>query len=268
MHVVGEERIQVDGRFAQPHLVEYEISIVEYKTPPHPSEPFPNEISRLSLQLQRDMSTAISLPAVYTRIPSNTQIVRAASSSFSASIALKSTNNRHGKGAVGTLSQKKLVLPRHRSRCKCSSTPGGPVPGTPPLFTKKMENTGENESKQVLDAFFLGKAFAEALNERVESAVGEFLSTVGRLQSEQQKQVQEFQDEVVERAKKAKDKAAREAMEAQGLVPKSAPSSVSSPIIAIDEVTISPSSSTQDSKDQGPGNDTSTEPLSETSIDD
>ena len=56
-----------------------------------------------------------------------------------------------------------------------------------------MENTGENESKQVLDAFFLGKAFAEALNERVESAVGEFLSTVGRLQSEQQKQVQEFQ---------------------------------------------------------------------------
>ena len=29
MHVVGEERIQVDGRLAQPHLVEYETSILE-----------------------------------------------------------------------------------------------------------------------------------------------------------------------------------------------------------------------------------------------
>ena len=39
----------------------------------------------------------------------------------------------------------------------------------------------------------MGKAAAEALNERIESAVGEFLSTVGRLQAEQQKQVQDFQ---------------------------------------------------------------------------
>lgn len=52
---------------------------------------------------------------------------------------------------------------------------------------------GENESKTVLDAFFLGKALGEALTERIESTIGEFLSTVGRLQSEQQKQVQEFQ---------------------------------------------------------------------------
>lgn len=53
--------------------------------------------------------------------------------------------------------------------------------------------SGDGESRTVLDAFFLGKAVAEALNERIESAVGEFLSTVGRLQAEQQKQVQEFQ---------------------------------------------------------------------------
>jgi len=39
----------------------------------------------------------------------------------------------------------------------------------------------------------LGKAVAEALNERIESTVGEILSTVGRLQAEQQKQVQDFQ---------------------------------------------------------------------------
>lgn len=68
----------------------------------------------------------------------------------------------------------------------------------------------------------MGKALAEALNERIESTVGEFLSTVGRLQAEQQRQVQDFQEDVLERAKKAKEKAAREAVEAQGLVYKSA----------------------------------------------
>jgi hypothetical protein len=51
----------------------------------------------------------------------------------------------------------------------------------------------DNESKAVLDAFFLGKAFAEALTERVESVVGEVFSVVGPWQAEQQKQVQEFQ---------------------------------------------------------------------------
>ncbi|KAK1552568.1 hypothetical protein Q3G72_019262 [Acer saccharum] len=81
------------------------------------------------------------------------------------------------------------------------STPGPP------------SGSGDGDSMSVLDAFFLGKALAEALNERVESAVGEFLSTVGRLQAEQQKQVQEFQEDLFERAKKAKEQAAREAMD-------------------------------------------------------
>ncbi|PIA36197.1 hypothetical protein AQUCO_03400245v1 [Aquilegia coerulea] len=79
----------------------------------------------------------------------------------------------------------------------------------------------ETDSKDVLDAFFLGKALAEAINERIESTVGELLSVVGRLQAEQQKQVQDFQEDVLERAKRAKEKASREALEAQGLVPKS-----------------------------------------------
>ncbi|KAI3449877.1 hypothetical protein Pfo_006542 [Paulownia fortunei] len=82
-------------------------------------------------------------------------------------------------------------------------------------------DSGGNESKTILDAFFLGKAVAETLNERIESAVGEFLSTIGRLQAEQQKQVQEFQEEVLEKARRAKEQAARETMEAQGLIPKS-----------------------------------------------
>ncbi|CAJ2655886.1 unnamed protein product [Trifolium pratense] len=90
-------------------------------------------------------------------------------------------------------------------RCNNSFFPGG---------------DGDSSSKNVLDAFFLGKALAETLNERIESTVGELLSTVGRLQAEQQRQVQEFQEEVLDKAKKAKEKAAREATEAQpqGLV--------------------------------------------------
>ncbi|PUZ47983.1 hypothetical protein GQ55_7G209400 [Panicum hallii var. hallii] len=75
---------------------------------------------------------------------------------------------------------------------------------------------GDNESKAVLDAFFLGKAFAEALTERVESVVGEVFSVVGQWQAEQQKQVQEFQEEVVQRAQKAKERAATEVTDDKG----------------------------------------------------
>lgn len=56
-----------------------------------------------------------------------------------------------------------------------------------------LDLTGDDDNKNILDAFFLGKALAESVNERIESAVGEFLSAIGRLQAEQQKQVQDFQ---------------------------------------------------------------------------
>ncbi|KAJ0963694.1 hypothetical protein J5N97_028816 [Dioscorea zingiberensis] len=103
-------------------------------------------------------------------------------------------------------------FPRGRIQCSAGRSPG---PGS-----------GENESKAVLDAFFLGKAFAEALNERIGSTVGEILSVIGQFQAEQQKQVQDFQEEVMERAKKAKERAALEVTEQQSNVPKtfSAPS--------------------------------------------
>ncbi|KAJ9543482.1 hypothetical protein OSB04_023189 [Centaurea solstitialis] len=207
------------------------------------------------------MSTAISSPTALSRIPSNPQI-SSSSSSSSSILRLNFTNNRHGKGAaVGMLMLQKNT-PRNRFRCNCSSSPG------------------ENESKEVLDAFFLGKALAEALNERIESTVGEFLSTVGRLQAEQQKQVQEFQDDVLERAKKAKEKAAREAMEAQGLVRKPTSSSIISSSTAnkttngsgsesetIEEPKVSPSSSSSDSEDENPSNG-STDPILGIQIDD
>ncbi|OIW01027.1 hypothetical protein TanjilG_14210 [Lupinus angustifolius] len=96
-------------------------------------------------------------------------------------------------------------------RCNSSIKPNGPSSGD-----------DDSSSRSVLDAFFLGKAVAEAVNERIESTVGEILSAVGRLQAEQQKQVQGFQEDVFERAKKAKENAAREAKEAQELISKSA----------------------------------------------
>ncbi|KAL2512395.1 Uncharacterized protein Adt_17995 [Abeliophyllum distichum] len=99
-------------------------------------------------------------------------------------------------------------FPRFNLRCNSSTGHGD-------------SGSGENESRTVLDAFFLGKAMAEALGERLESSVGEFLSVIGTLQAEQQKKVQEFQEEVLERAKRAKEQAAREAMEAQDVIPES-----------------------------------------------
>ncbi|XP_039124717.1 uncharacterized protein LOC120261090 isoform X2 [Dioscorea cayenensis subsp. rotundata] len=62
---------------------------------------------------------------------------------------------------------------------------------------------------------------SEALNERIGSTVGEILSVVGQWQAEQQKQVLDFQDEVLERAKRAKERAALEVTEPKGDVSKS-----------------------------------------------
>ncbi|XP_047068908.1 uncharacterized protein LOC124676941 [Lolium rigidum] len=99
-------------------------------------------------------------------------------------------------------------LPRFAARSSSGSGNGG--------GTRPDPKAGDNESKAVLDAFFLGKALAEALTERAESVVGEVFSVVGQWQAEQQKQVQEFQEEVVQRAQKAKERAAVEVVDDKG----------------------------------------------------
>lgn len=117
-------------------------------------------------------------------------------------------------------------------------------------------DSGENESRTILDAFFLGKAVAEAVNERVESAVGEFLSAVGRLQAEQQKQVQEFQEDVLERARRAKEQAARDAMEGRGLIPEAATDGGSSTINGVPAAASSSASGSATSfPESKPGNE-------------
>ncbi|KAJ4970456.1 hypothetical protein NE237_003555 [Protea cynaroides] len=47
--------------------------------------------------------------------------------------------------------------------------------------------------KSIPDALLAGKALTEAINQCIESTIGELLSAVGNLQAEQQQQVQEFQ---------------------------------------------------------------------------
>ncbi|KAF2292611.1 hypothetical protein GH714_026008 [Hevea brasiliensis] len=97
-------------------------------------------------------------------------------------------------------------------RCNSSTRPGSP-------------GSGDNESSSVLDAFSWERLY-EAVNERIESTVGEFLSAIGRLQAEQQWQIQDFQSidyacagRCVGKSQKSQENAAKEALEAQGLVP-------------------------------------------------
>ncbi|XP_049407220.1 uncharacterized protein At4g13200, chloroplastic isoform X2 [Solanum stenotomum] len=128
--------------------------------------------------------------------------------------------------------QRNCIIPPWNSSFPTTNRSGNVAPLTFTCNFSSNPPPGENESKNILDAFFLGKALAEAVTERIESTVGEFLSTVGRLQAEQQKQVQDFQEEVLERAKQAKEKAARETMETQGLISNSFEADTSTAIAA------------------------------------
>ncbi|WOL07466.1 hypothetical protein Cni_G16207 [Canna indica] len=128
---------------------------------------------------------------------------------------------------------------------KCLPT-SHPRRGTVVCSNRTPTPFSENDRKTVLDAFFLGKALAETLNERIESNVGEALSVLGRWQAEQQKQIQDFQEEVIIRAKKAKEKAALEAMGEKGVLSK--PLAASSDTLT--SVSRSPDSKTEDPLDE------------------
>jgi len=175
-------------------------------------------------------------PTTFSRIPSITHKSpcpnpsRVSSAVIPHRLSFENSNNPISSSSLKLKPTRfRGVLSSISFRCNSSTGPGGPGPG-------------EGDSRSVLDAFFLGKALAEAVNERVESAVGEFFSALGRLQAEQQKQVQDFQDDVLDRAKRAKETAAREAMEAQSLVPK--PSTVEVSVVSDVETTTNSASGT------------------------
>jgi demethoxyubiquinone hydroxylase (CLK1/Coq7/Cat5 family) len=58
-------------------------------------------------------------------------------------------------------------------------------------------------SNPLVQAFFVGRAVAEVINERVEHAVTDALSELGKLDAELKEQLHQFTEEVIERANRA-----------------------------------------------------------------
>lgn len=61
------------------------------------------------------------------------------------------------------------------------------------------------EANNVLDAFFLGKAFADTVNERLGAALGDLLSEISKRNAERDYAIRSFQQEVQQRADREKE---------------------------------------------------------------
>jgi hypothetical protein len=64
-------------------------------------------------------------------------------------------------------------------------------------------------SSPVLHAFFVGRALAEAVNERAEQLLTDSLSWLGKFDAEQREYLRQFTEEVMARAQQAEAKAAQ-----------------------------------------------------------
>eukprot|EP00241_Pyramimonas_parkeae_P012019 CAMPEP_0114226430 /NCGR_PEP_ID=MMETSP0058-20121206/1233_1 /TAXON_ID=36894 /ORGANISM="Pyramimonas parkeae, CCMP726" /LENGTH=191 /DNA_ID=CAMNT_0001337165 /DNA_START=73 /DNA_END=648 /DNA_ORIENTATION=- len=73
--------------------------------------------------------------------------------------------------------------------------------------SERREDADVAENRQVLDAFFVGRALAEVVNEKVGSALGEILSEVAKKDAERRRDLRDFQDEVRKRARDQQSKA-------------------------------------------------------------
>jgi hypothetical protein len=62
-------------------------------------------------------------------------------------------------------------------------------------------------SNPLVQAFFVGRAVAEVLNERLEVALTDALSDLGKFDAEAREQLRQFTDEVLERANRAAESA-------------------------------------------------------------
>jgi polyhydroxyalkanoate synthesis regulator phasin len=58
-------------------------------------------------------------------------------------------------------------------------------------------------SNPLVQAFFVGRAVAEVINERVEVALTDALSELGKFDAEAREQLRQFTDEVIARANRA-----------------------------------------------------------------
>ena len=62
-------------------------------------------------------------------------------------------------------------------------------------------------SNPLVQAFFVGRAVAEVINERVEVALTDALSELGKFDAEAREQLRQFTEEVIERANRAAEAA-------------------------------------------------------------
>ncbi|NDJ24864.1 hypothetical protein GS682_25115 [Nostoc sp. B(2019)] len=62
-------------------------------------------------------------------------------------------------------------------------------------------------SNPFVQAFFVGRAVAEVINERLEVALTDALSDLGKFDAEAREQLRQFTDEVLERANRAAEAA-------------------------------------------------------------
>ena len=62
-------------------------------------------------------------------------------------------------------------------------------------------------SNPIVQAFFVGRAVAEVLNERLEVALTDALSDLGKFDAEAREQLRLFTEEVIERANRASESA-------------------------------------------------------------
>eukprot|EP00252_Welwitschia_mirabilis_P009020 TRINITY_DN2129_c0_g1_i1.p1 TRINITY_DN2129_c0_g1~~TRINITY_DN2129_c0_g1_i1.p1 ORF type:complete len:182 (+),score=34.93 TRINITY_DN2129_c0_g1_i1:180-725(+) len=161
-----------------------------------------------------------------------------------------------GGGACGRLNYKSFT-PRLDRKYSCVRRNNG-IKHVVALCNRNSPPAGDRDSKDVLDAFFVGKALAEALNEQIGTAIGEFLSEIGRLQAEQQKRTRDFQEEVLERAQMIRDKAAREALGKEPVKETLRPSYSTSTSATDDSVSVSNSPSKPLEPNSSVSNDSST----------
>lgn len=62
-------------------------------------------------------------------------------------------------------------------------------------------------SNPLVHAFFVGRAFAEALGEQLENAVTDSLSELGKFDAEQRERLRQFTEQVIERANREEEAA-------------------------------------------------------------
>lgn len=60
-------------------------------------------------------------------------------------------------------------------------------------------------SNPLIQAFFIGRAVAETLNQQVEYALTNFMSELGKFDAEQRENLRQFTEEVLERARREEE---------------------------------------------------------------